>query len=150
MVSDLDKTREIAEQLKFEMRSIPEEEMLSHLYKRIKEIPEPYRGLVDNIVSASLIYGSRAEKSSMQNHRLEKTMVALGAILLAASLAIAIFIPEPSAFQYFVFRTTLALAGGCFVAFLPGMLKISLGNRLKATGALAVIVLIYMIAPAAL
>ena len=57
MSNELEKAEEIARKLKLELAKIPPEERSDHLSLRIKEMPEAYRSLVDNIVAATLIYG---------------------------------------------------------------------------------------------
>jgi|GEM_PF-6704960 len=79
-----------------------------------------------------------------------RVAVASGAAFILIMLAIAIFIPHPSQFQYIVFRIVLALAAAAFMVTVPGFLHITLGNWLKATGALAVFVLVFLFNPAAL
>jgi hypothetical protein len=83
-----------------------------------------------------------------------KTAVTLGALFLLLLIVIAIFIPNPTVFQMRVFLTALALAGGGFASTISGLLstQINLAGQLTvgATGALAVIILIYFYNPAVL
>lgn len=76
--------------------------------------------------------------------------VLFGAAFLIALLVLAIAFPQPTAFQYLVFRVVLAVAAAGFVSMTPGFLNITLSNWLKAGGALAVFVVVYFFSPAAL
>ncbi|MDM8554338.1 carboxypeptidase regulatory-like domain-containing protein [Desulfococcaceae bacterium HSG7] len=80
--------------------------------------------------------------------------VASGLAFLVILLALAVFIPQPTPFQIFVFRVVLSLAAAAFGATISGFLTIRLpfGKRglIAATGALALCVMVYQINPPAL
>ena len=76
--------------------------------------------------------------------------VILGVVFLVISLIIAITMPEPTQYQYVVFRTTLALSVSGIAILIPGILNIKVGKFITAGGALAVFVLIYLYNPAEL
>jgi len=77
-----------------------------------------------------------------------------GLCFVAAALVLAIWFPQPTAFQYTVFRIVLALAAAGIAGVIPGMirLKVQPGAALliHAGGALAVFVMVYLLAPARL
>ncbi len=77
-----------------------------------------------------------------------------GLCFVTALLVLAICLPDPTAFQYTVFRIVLALAAAGVAGVIPGMirLKVQPGTALliHAGGALAVFVMVYLLAPAAL
>ena len=76
-----------------------------------------------------------------------------GAIFILGCIVLAIKFPLPTAFQFFVFRTVLALSAAAGAAAIPGFLSISTdlpGLAIRAGGALAVFVLVYRLNPAAL
>jgi hypothetical protein len=75
---------------------------------------------------------------------------AFGIVFVATILVIAIFFPDPTDFQYTVFRITLALAAGGVAAVVPGFIQVKFRNWLRAGGALAVFVIVYLVAPAAM
>lgn len=77
-----------------------------------------------------------------------KTSMWLGAALIVVILLLVIFIPCPSATQYFVFRIVIALAAAGLVAVIPGALKINLTNGITASGAIAVFAILYFFDPA--
>ena len=81
------------------------------------------------------------------------TVGAGGAVFLVALLVIAIVIPQPSDFQLFVFRLILSLAAAAVGAVIPGFLEVS-GKKekltLRAGGAIALFVIVYLLNPPAL
>lgn len=74
--------------------------------------------------------------------------VSSGIVFLIAILLIAIFFPDPTNFQYTVFRIILALAAAAFATVIPGIIEVNINKMLKATGALAVFVIVYFYSPA--
>jgi hypothetical protein len=80
----------------------------------------------------------------------KKAAFLFGVTFVIVLIALAIFFPVPSDFQYLVFRIVLALAGAGVASMIPGLLDITLPPWLKATGALAVFVLLFFYNPAAL
>jgi len=72
-----------------------------------------------------------------------------GVIFVIVLLIIAFTTPDPTDFQYTIFRIVLALAAGGVVAAFPGFIEVTLGKWLRSGGALAVFVLVYFYAPAA-
>ncbi|RZM81894.1 hypothetical protein [Leptolyngbya iicbica] len=73
-----------------------------------------------------------------------------GASLIVALLGIAFRTPNPTAFQFFVFRVVLALAAAGVAAIIPGLINVNISGIVKAGGAIAVFVLIYLLNPASL
>lgn len=76
-----------------------------------------------------------------------------GCIFIIVLLVIALAIPEPTVQQTFIFRVILALAGAGVGAVIPGFLNIDgkiLEISLRATGALALFVIIYRMNPPSL
>lgn len=73
-----------------------------------------------------------------------------GVVFVVVLLAVAFFVPNPTAFQYTVFRIVLALAAAGVAAMIPGFLQVNISTWLRAGGALAIFVIVYFYAPAAL
>ena len=73
-----------------------------------------------------------------------------GVIFVVVLLYAAFAVPNPTAFQYTVFRIVLALAAAGVAGMFSGFLNIKISNWLKAGGALAVFAIVYFYAPAAL
>ena len=95
-------------------------------------------------------YGFDKEESTKLSSA-EKLFAAFtGIIILVILLVIAIFIPQPSEFQIFIFRVVLALSSGAFAGIMTGFLNIESQYSklaLKAGGGLAVFVVIYWFNP---
>ena len=73
-----------------------------------------------------------------------------GVVFVIVILGLAVWKPEPSAFQYTVFRIVLALAAAGVAAMLPGFIELEVPGWLRAGGALAVFAIVYFYSPAAL
>ncbi len=73
-----------------------------------------------------------------------------GIVFLVAMLVLAINFPEPTTFQYEVFKVVLALAAAGVAAMVPGFLEVTVPGWAKAGGAIAVFVLIMYKSPASL
>jgi hypothetical protein len=73
-----------------------------------------------------------------------------GIIFVVVLIVLAIKFPNPTPFQYTVFRIVLALAAGGVAAMIPGFLTIEVSKWLRAGGALAVFVIVYFYSPAGL
>ena len=78
------------------------------------------------------------------------TAFSFGVVFVIVLLAMAIFFPNPTAFQYTIFRSVLSLAAAGVAAMIPGFITISISNWLRAGGALAVFAVVYFYNPAAL
>jgi hypothetical protein len=106
----------------------------------------------DTAMSASRSPDNRF--AQVPSHSWEKIAgFAFGVVGVAAMLVLAIAFPQPTSFQYEVFRIVLAIACGGVVAVIPGFLAVSMdapGLAIRAAGALAVFLLVYFFNPARL
>lgn len=83
--------------------------------------------------------------------RWEKIAIfSFGVIFVLIILIVAIFLPEPSDFQYTIIRIILALAAAGVAALIPGFIEIEYKPFVRAGGALAVFAVVYFFSPAAL
>ena len=73
---------------------------------------------------------------------------AFGVVFLSIILIVALVEPNPTPFQYTVFRIVLALAAGGVAAMIPGFIQAEVGTWLRAGGAMAVFVVVYFASPA--
>ena len=76
--------------------------------------------------------------------------LSFGTFFLIALLAIALFVPQPTPQQMFIFRVVLALAAAGAGAAIPGFFTLQgefLKFTLQAGGALALFVLVYLMNP---
>lgn len=75
-----------------------------------------------------------------------------GVIFVIALLVLTVVIPNPTPSQEQTFRIVMSLAAAGVASVIPGMLNISATGgkrfRLRAAGALAVFVIVYLINPA--
>ena len=73
------------------------------------------------------------------------------ALLLMVTLVAAIFLPNPSDYQLTLIRLICALCSAAIVNILPGMLELKFegltSKVLRASGSLAVFVLVYALLP---
>jgi len=73
-----------------------------------------------------------------------------GVVFVVVLLVLATWFPEPTAFQYTVFRIVLSIAIAGIAAFLPGFMEANIGSWLRAGGAMAVFAIVYFFSPAGL
>jgi hypothetical protein len=73
-----------------------------------------------------------------------------GVVFVMLILALAIWKPNPSPFQYTVFRIVLALAAAGVAAMLPGFIELTVPGWIRAGGALAVFLIVYFYSPVAM
>jgi hypothetical protein len=73
---------------------------------------------------------------------------AFGCTFLTAILLIALYKPNPTAFEYTIYRIVIALAAAGVGAIIPGFLNVRFKSWLRAGGAVALFVVVYFFAPA--
>ncbi|NNF34005.1 MAG: hypothetical protein HKN68_07845, partial [Saprospiraceae bacterium] len=73
-----------------------------------------------------------------------------GTVFLLILIGIAIMIECPTQFQDGLFSTVLALAAASYAATIPGFLKVNMNDKIVASGALAVFVVVFFWKPAQL
>ncbi len=77
-----------------------------------------------------------------------------GVVFVIVMLALAILVPNPTEFQYVVFRVVLSLAAAGVGGILSGFLTVTFGEAakpwLQAGGGLAVFAVVYLVNPAKL
>ncbi|MCD1640874.1 hypothetical protein K7H92_19315 [Pseudomonas stutzeri] len=79
--------------------------------------------------------------------------LAVGVLFSLIILASAIFIPSPSSTQFFIFRGVFAISLAAIAAIIPGLLNVESRFQkfsIKATGAIAVFVIVWLLNPPAL
>lgn len=86
-----------------------------------------------------------------QTSRGERIAVFVFGVIFVATLgAISFFVPSPTAFQYTVFRIVLAAAVAGVGAFIPGFIHVEINKGLRASGAMAIFIVVYFFSPAQL
>jgi hypothetical protein len=73
-----------------------------------------------------------------------------GVVFIITLLILAARFPDPTPFQYTVFRIVLALAAAGIAAFIPGFLDVKVSTFVAAGGAFAVFVIVFFFSPAKL
>jgi hypothetical protein len=101
---------------------------------------------------------TKHNNKSMDTHTSEKlpswaliVSVSGGLTFLVVLLIIAVFIPQPTTSQFFIFRVVLALAAAAFGATISGFMRINLPlwgkGLISAGGALGLFVLVFYVNP---
>ena len=95
---------------------------------------------------------SENEPTARRDHKETERLYAFafGVLFVTTMLIVAIYFPEPTQFQYLIFRIVIALAAAGVAAMIPGFLQIEISGLIRAGGALAVFVIIYFYNPAIL
>jgi tetratricopeptide (TPR) repeat protein len=89
--------------------------------------------------------------SKKQSHAWELiASFVFGVTFLTVMLVIAIYFPKPTEYQMYVFRIVISIAVSGIGAVVPGFLVVHISRYIRAGGALALFVIVYMINPAAL
>lgn len=127
------------------------------LLGQFKPVGEYFRSafpMIFTVIGLALVVLSIAYVCQVRptmNKRTERYLAFFfGVMFLVAILVLAIFFPNPTPFQYTVFRVVLSLAAAGFATMIPGFLEVRLGNWLRATGAIAIFVIVYLVNPVAL
>lgn len=127
--------------------------ILSDICRQTKDVPHIKRLLEERLPSEHMQRSSFAKfvGGLIMNKSQERLIaVVFGAIFVATIIVIALFVPNPSPFQYTVFRIVLAIAAAGFVSMTPGFISMEVSKFIRAGGALAVFVIVFFYAPAAI
>jgi len=97
-------------------------------------------------------YFLNAIGDTLNYHRMEskwntRYLPIIGAVFLIIILVLAIVNPFPSRFQTGVMWTILSLAAAGCASLIPGFLEVSYKNNLRATGAIAVFIIMFFFVP---
>lgn len=79
--------------------------------------------------------------------------LAIGVLFALIILLLAVFIPSPTPTQFFIFRGVFAISLAAIAAIIPGLLNVESRFQkfsIRATGAIAVFVIVWMLNPPAL
>ncbi|MCP4700757.1 MAG: hypothetical protein GY862_28470 [Gammaproteobacteria bacterium] len=115
---------------------------------------QPITQIDNNADSPSPAPGGFARFLDMLNEHARLLAFFFGFVFIVTMILLATAYPNPTNFQYAVFRIVLALAAAGVAGIIPGMIQLKVEPNTKfviqAGGALAVFVIVYMQAPAAL
>jgi len=90
---------------------------------------------------------NRARSSFFEENWQKLAAVGCGVLFVSLMLVIALAVPNPTATQWFIFRVVLALAAAGIGAVLPGLIVVSVSKFVRAGGAIALFVLVYLSNP---
>jgi hypothetical protein len=130
-----------------ELLKVPQDQKLDYLKQEVLKLPPELRDPAETLILQTeviLVAGTK-------NQDWEKIAIfAFGVFFVLILVTIALFVKNPTQFQIFIFRVVLALAGAGIGALIPGFLNIEtavLRNTIRAGGALAIFVIIYLLNP---
>jgi hypothetical protein len=128
--------------------------ILVKLPDSIEETKKVIRALADGAPQATSAENLRRllEKTVPEVSKKSQQFAAFtfGVAFVIAMLVLAIAFPNPTPFQYTVFRIVLAIAIAGVAAMIPGFISVELSAWLRAGGALAVFVVVFFKNPAGL
>jgi len=138
-------------QLRNELDNCPVSQRMRVVKHRLAELPEPPREAYTFMFFAGVDMKILQEEQWKRSERMFGLVFGGATILFLAVVAIAV--PDPKPFARFVFRLIAALGAGAVGAFLPGSLSTSLKRpsfAIRASGAIALAVIVYLINPPSL
>ncbi len=93
--------------------------------------------------------GTNPEPPGPQAETWEKVLAFIfGVVFVSVMLVVAVFIPNPTPFQQWLFRVVLALAAAGVGAVVPGMINVEWKDpKIRAAGAFALFVIVYLLNP---
>jgi hypothetical protein len=120
---------------------------LREFKRRVAELPEDIRGATETLLvyQETLIGMVNAPESVARRDRIG--LAVTGAVFMLILLAVALFVPSPTAFQERVFVIVLAVAAAAAGAFLPGTISVEgyhPSAKVRAAGAIAFAVFILL------
>jgi hypothetical protein len=89
----------------------------------------------------------KARSSFFEENWQKLAAVGCGVLFASVMLIIAIAVPNPTTTQWFIFRVVLALAAAGIGAVLPGLIVVNVSKFVRAGGAIALFVLVYLSNP---
>lgn len=130
-----------------EIRDVPSEERLQFLRSRLASFPAHIQGVV--FAAYRIGRDEYMERKEAQEDRERRLGFLWGVGFLLLLVIMALFIKEPSLWQYTLFRIILALSAAGFTNYIEGMLNVK-WKFIRAAGPLAVFIIVYFFSPAAL
>jgi len=121
------------------------------VYNKLVDRRQEVLGLKDAFEKLNLPAGGFAQMRVKSLSAKERVMsYVFGVVFVVAVLVAAVVFPDPSAFQYLVFRWVMSLAAAGVGAVLPGFLMIegTIGKfAIRSGGAVALFVVVYFLNP---
>jgi hypothetical protein len=138
-------------QLVNEVRNLPADEQLNVVRGRLQELSDPPRTEYETLYFLGANMPELKKAEWQRSERIYVMVFGVATIVFLAIIALAV--PEPKPFPLFVFRLISSLGAGAVGAFVPGSLTTSIKRpsfTVRAGGALALAVLVWLINPPAL
>ena len=136
-----------------QLEHIPADQQLAYIRATVELLPEDKRELASHFVTA-VISAAKSGAVPMPKQRIERFERLLapicGIAFMITMIVLAVKYPNPTPYQYQTFRIILAVAVAGFAATIPGFLEVKISSWIKASGALAVFVLVFFYNPAGL
>jgi hypothetical protein len=133
------------------VNQFPVGQQLAYAKSELCLLPEPPRE------SFTLIYFAGASMNDLQKAQWQRTdriyAMVFGAATIVFLAVVAVLIPDPKPFQIFIFRLIASLGAGATGAFVPGSLTAGIKRpsfTIRASGALGLAVIVYLINPPAI
>jgi hypothetical protein len=140
----------VAGRLLEDMKRVPRgRERIAFILGRVSTLAPEIRGPVELLLFAmkdEMEVVSDETRTSWE----KPAAVGFGIAFMVSLLVLAVVVPNPTPFQYEVFRIVLAIGVAGFAASISGLLHVQIGGWLQATGALAVFAIVYFYSPAKL
>ncbi|AUQ92874.1 PGAP1-like protein [Phaeobacter inhibens] len=95
MSESLSEAERISRALLLELQAIQEDQVLEHFQKRISEIPEQYRPLVDSLVAATIVYGHKTNRNTLNSSPASDRSVGVSILPSISKRHLAIFLLIP-------------------------------------------------------
>lgn len=128
------------------LEKVPAEGRLDELKRLAAQLPD----CESRDAAETLILTTEHLVEADSNRWEKKAALGFGIVFIVVMLILAIFIPQPTRTQFFVFRVVLALAAAGIAWFIPGFIDVRIKLPkifVRATGAIAVFVLVYLVNP---
>ncbi|MBL0010531.1 MAG: hypothetical protein IPP22_04990 [Nitrosomonas sp.] len=106
----------------------------------------------NNLPIAGFKYAGAKDSSETPKWQLITGLI-VGSLFALIILAAAIFIPNPTVTQFFIFRGVFAVSLAAIAAIIPGLLNFESRTQqfsIQATGAIAVLIIVWLLNPPAL
>jgi hypothetical protein len=120
--------------------------------ERYKDDPEYRISYIRTVLGE---YGIKVRLPMTHKQKEKAVGWSIGVLFLVAIFVANLFLPNPSPSQANILRIFIAVMGAAFAAFIPGLLNIDISENsgsgkvaIRATGALAVFIIIYLWDPA--
>ncbi|WLG46423.1 hypothetical protein [Pseudomonas sp. FP1740] len=141
----------------------PDKHAMAGMQRMVKEYlePETFEALFKKFSDAKLPIQGFTVKAHEDVKKISTAQLisctVLGVVIMAISIGLSLYAPNPTPYQTFVFRTVLAVGLSMLIAGVPGFINVKfkasgLGQYFKAVagGAIAVFLVIYLVNPAEL